>query len=86
MRQHQLMHPDSEFSPYRDAIHITATNSLKQGIVNNNDDFRKWIGDEVYSFSELSQTIGDGWFAPSTELHQYTILSQVLHQFSDEEK
>lgn len=82
----QLMHPDSEFLPYRDAIHITATNSLKQGIVNNNDDFRKWIGDEVYSFSELSQTIGDGWFAPSTELHQYTILSQVLHQFSDEEK
>jgi len=82
----QLMHPDSTFSPYRDAIHITATNSLKQGIVNNDDDFCNWIGTEVYSFSELSQMIGDGWFSPSTELHQYTRLSQVLHKYAKEKK
>lgn len=82
----QLMHPDSAFSSYRDAIHITATNSLKQGIVNNNDDFCNWIGTEIYSFSELSQVIGDGWFFPSTELYQYTRLSQVLRQYSENHK
>lgn len=82
----QLMHPDSTFSAYRDAIHITATNSLKQGIMNNKDDFCNWIGREVYSFSELSQVIGDGWFSASTELLQYTKLSEVLRQYSDNQK
>ncbi|EZP58408.1 hypothetical protein BW42_03090 [Exiguobacterium sp. RIT341] len=82
----QLMHPDSTFTPYRDAIHITATNSLKQGIMNNNDDFCNWIGREVYSFSELSQVIGNGWFSASTELLQYTTLSEVLRQYSDSQK
>lgn len=79
----QLMHPDSTFSIYRDAIHITATNSLKQGIVNNNNDFCNWIGNEIFSFSELSQVIGNGWFLPSAELHQYTLLSQVLRQYPE---
>jgi len=81
----QLMHPNSAFATYKNAIHITATNSLKNGIEESNNELCRWIDGEVIAFSELARAIGGGWFSATTELLQYTRLSEMLRHYSESE-
>ena len=74
----QLMHPTSRFGPYRDAIHITATNSLRDGMEESSNELFRWFHDPVISFADLSRVLGGGWYRPGTELHQFILLSEAL--------
>ncbi|MGY0210135.1 hypothetical protein, partial [Bacillus subtilis] len=61
----QLMHPASRFGPYRDAIHITATNSLRDGMEESSNELFRWFHNPVISFADLSRVMGGGWYRPS---------------------
>jgi hypothetical protein len=82
----QLMFHDSLFADYRDAIHITATNSLKRGMMESNSELNYWFNGPILSFSELAKYIGNSWFLGRTELQQFTTLSKVLRQFNNTQK
>ncbi|TCI49689.1 MULTISPECIES: hypothetical protein [unclassified Exiguobacterium] len=76
----QLMHPDSLFKSYQDGVHITATNSLKIGMIESNTELIKWLDGPVISFADLAKESGNRWFRSSTELQQFTLLSKVLRE------
>ncbi|WHY94700.1 hypothetical protein QNK12_15090 [Neobacillus cucumis] len=80
----QLMLKDSLFAKYKDAIHITATNSLKRGMMESNTELSHWIDGPILSFSELSKFVGNKWFSGQTELQQFTLLSKALRQYNED--
>ena len=80
----QLMLHDSLFSKYEDVIHITATNSLKKGIMEGISASYKsrWVTAPVLSFGQLTPFIGSKWFLSKTELIQNTRLSQIMREYA----
>lgn len=76
----QLKGKNSAFEKYREAIHITATHSLKSGILKSMETHR-WIHGPVLSFSELLPYVGNGWFRGKTTLFQNTKLSYFLRRY-----
>lgn len=74
----QLMHPASRFGPYRDAIHITATNSLRDGMQQSNNELVSWLHAPIISFADLARVMGHGWFQSETEFQQFILLSEAL--------
>lgn len=76
----QLMHPNSLFKSYQGGVHITATNSLKRGMIESNNELVKWLEGPVISFADLAKETGNRWFRSSTELYQFTLLSKVLRE------
>jgi hypothetical protein len=80
----ELIHQDSAFATYKDAIHITATNSLKAGMMKSNSGLRRWFTGPIISFAELLKYIGGDWSKGKINLRQYTLLSKELRRFNDE--
>ncbi|MDL4842466.1 hypothetical protein [Aquibacillus rhizosphaerae] len=77
----QLYAPDSIFmKQYNDAIHITATNSLRRALVENNAQ-RRWIDAPIISFGQLVKNIGYGWFRSKTMLKQMIELTKIYDEF-----
>lgn len=79
----ELFHPNSKFSKYKDAIHITATNSLKAGMMKSNTGLNRWFTGPIISFAELMKYIGYGWTKSKTNLKQFTLLSKELRSFNE---
>ncbi|WP_413367309.1 hypothetical protein [Lysinibacillus sp. 3P01SB] len=80
----ELFNPNSTFTAYRDAIHITATNSLKTGMMKSNSSLNRWITGPVISFAELMKYVGGNWTKSKTSLKQFTLLSKELRVLSAE--
>jgi hypothetical protein len=80
----ELFHQNSGFAPYKDAIHITATNSLKAGMMRSNNGLRRWFTGPIISFAELMKYIGGDWSKGKTNLKQYTLLSKELRRFNEQ--
>ncbi|PGZ12548.1 hypothetical protein COE47_31675, partial [Bacillus thuringiensis] len=57
----ELFHQNSAFAAYKDAIHITATNSLKAGMMKSNSGLNRWFTGPIISFAELMKYIGGDW-------------------------
>ncbi|WP_138418247.1 hypothetical protein [Aquibacillus sediminis] len=79
----QLMLKDSIFAKYSDAIHITATNSLKRGMMESNTDLSQWFVGPILSFSEIAKFVGKTWTLGQTELRQFTLLSKALRKYNE---
>ena len=81
----ELMNPESRFKEYENAIHITATNSLKAGMMKSNSDssFTRWFSGPIISFAELLSFLGYGWSKSKKNLKQFTLLSKALRQRSE---
>lgn len=80
----ELFHQNSAFAKYKDAIHITATRSLKSGMMKSNSELNRWFTGPIISFSELLKYIGGNWSMGKTRLKQHTLLSMALRQYSEE--
>ncbi|WP_422424585.1 hypothetical protein [Bacillus sp. PSXD-155] len=80
----ELFHQNSAFSVYKDAIHITATNSLKAGMMKSNSGLNRWFTGPIISFAELMKYIGGDWSKGKTNLKQYTLLSKELRRFNEQ--
>ncbi|RWQ73461.1 hypothetical protein [Bacillus cereus] len=80
----ELFHQNSAFAAYKDAIHITATNSLKAGMMKSNSGLNRWFTGPIISFAELMKYIGVDWSKGKTNLKQYTLLSKELRRFNEE--
>lgn len=80
----ELFHQDSTFATYKDAIHITATTSLKTGMIKSNTGLNRWFTGPIISFAELLKYIGGDWSKAKTRLKQYTLLSKELRQFNEQ--
>lgn len=80
----ELMHRESVFANYKDAIHITATNSLKTGMMKSNSGLSRWFSGPIISFAELMKYIGGDWSKGKTSLKQYMLLSKELRRFNKE--
>lgn len=80
----ELIHPNSSFSTYKDDIHITATNSLKVGMMKSNSGLNRWFTGPIISFAELLKYIGGDWSKGKTRLEQHTLLTKELRKFSEE--
>lgn len=65
----------------KNAIHITATSSLKSGIMNSISNGNRWLDSPILSFGQLVPFIGYDWFSSKTELLQYTTLSKSMRTF-----
>ncbi|MER2155790.1 MAG: hypothetical protein ABS917_16480 [Solibacillus sp.] len=80
----ELMHRESRFKAYENAIHITATNSLKAGMMTSNSDssLNRWFSGPIISFAELLRFLGYGWSKSKTNLKQFTLLSKALRESS----
>ncbi|ETP67318.1 hypothetical protein G159_19430 [Planococcus glaciei CHR43] len=74
----ELMNQQSRFMEYENAIHITATNSLKASMVISNNNINRWFTGPIISFAELLSFLGDGWAKSKTNLKQFTLLSKAL--------
>lgn len=80
----QLYAKDSIFlKEYADAIHITATATLRKGLVEHNRATR-WIKAPILSFGQMVKYIGNRWFQAETLLKQSITLTQAYEQFSQE--
>lgn len=79
----ELMNQQSRFMEYENAIHITATNSLKAGMMTSNSNIDRWFTGPIISFAELLRFLGDGWSQSKTNLRQFTLLSKVLRERSE---
>ncbi|PEZ63326.1 hypothetical protein CN372_14030 [Bacillus anthracis] len=80
----ELFHQNSTFAAYKDAIHITATNSLKAGMMKSNSGLNRWFTGPIISFAELMKYIGGDWSKGKTNLKQYTLLSKELRRFNEQ--
>ncbi|WP_144488485.1 hypothetical protein [Bacillus sp. ABP14] len=80
----ELFHQNSAFCAYKDAIHITATNSLKAGMMKSNSGLNRWFTGPIISFAELMKYIGGDWSKGKTNLKQYTLLSKELRRFNEQ--
>lgn len=80
----ELLNPNSAFATYKDAIHITATNSLKAGMMKSNSGLYRWFTGPIISFAELMKYIGDDWTKSKTNLKQFTLLSKELRLLSEQ--
>lgn len=77
----QLYASDSIFmKEYNDAIHITATTSLRRALVENNSQ-RRWIEAPIISFGQLVKHIGYGWFKSKTILKQLVELTKIYNMY-----
>lgn len=79
----ELMNQQSRFMEYENAIHITATNSLKAGMMTSNSNVNRWFTGPIISFAELLRFLGDGWSKSKTNLKQFTLLSKALREQSE---
>ena len=81
----ELMHKNSLFKEYENEIHITATNSLKAGMMKSNSEssLNRWFSGPIISFSELLRFLGNGWSKSKTNLKQFTLVSKALRQQSN---
>lgn len=81
----ELMNRESRFKEYENAIHLTATNSLKAGMMASNRDssLNRWFSGPIISFAELLRFLGDDWSKSKTNLKQFTLLSKALRQRSE---
>jgi hypothetical protein len=77
----QLYASDSIFmKKYNDAIHITATSSLRRALVKSNSR-KRWINAPIISFGQLVKNIGYGWFSSKTMLKQMIELTKIYNNF-----
>lgn len=77
----QLAHINSEFKKYNKFLHITATNSLRRGVIQNNAELR-WIEAPVITFGHILDNMDCFWFTSKTQLKQYTLISQYLREYT----
>lgn len=78
----QLYAKDSIFlNEYADVIHITATSSLRKGLVEHNQS-QRWIEAPIISFGQMVKFIGDDWFKGETLLKQSISLTHTYNDFS----
>lgn len=70
---------------YKNVLHITATNSLRRGIIQNNSELR-WLDAPVFTFGQILKQVGDQWFSGKVQLKQYTTISSLLRNHSKENK
>lgn len=80
----ELFHQNSAFTAYKDAIHITATNALKAGMMKSNSGLNHWFTGPIISFAELMKYIGGDWSKGKTRLKQHTLLSKELRRFNEQ--
>ncbi|MFD2446584.1 hypothetical protein ACFSO7_21835 [Bacillus sp. CGMCC 1.16607] len=80
----ELFHQNSAFAAYKDAIHITATNSLKAGMMKSNSGLNRWFTGPIISFAELMKYIGGDWSKGKTRLKQHTLLTKELRKFNEQ--
>jgi len=77
----QLYASDSIFmKKYNEAIHITATSSLRRALVESNAR-KRWINAPIISFGQLVKNTGYGWFRSKTMLKQMIELTKIYTDF-----
>lgn len=70
---------------YKSVLHITATNSLRRGIIQNNSELR-WLEAPILTFGQILEQVGYQWFSGKVQLKQYTAISSFLRKHSEENK
>jgi hypothetical protein len=70
---------------YKNVLHITATNSLRRGVIQNNSELR-WIEAPILTFGKILERVGYQWFSGKVQLKQYTAISSFLREYSEENK
>lgn len=82
----QLYEDHSEFLQWNEALHITSTTSLRNGIFEHLAEDNEWLKSPVLTFSQILNKIGDGnwyWYSSKTQLKQYSIISQKLRELAE---
>lgn len=70
---------------YKNSLHITATNSLRRGVIQNNSELR-WLDAPTITFGQILEQVGYQWFSGKVQLKQYTAISSFLRDHSKENK
>lgn len=82
----QLYQEDSLFLQWNDALHITATTSLRRGIQEHLSQGAEWIKAPILTFGQILNKIGDSdwyWYSSKTQLKQFSVISRKLRELAE---
>lgn len=82
----QLKAKDSIFLEYKDALHITATGTLRDGLFEYLSKDR-WIETPIVTFGHFLNKIGTEnwlWYSSKTQLNQYSLISKQLRLIAED--
>lgn len=82
----QLYENHSVFLQWNDALHITATTSLRNGIYEHLSQENEWLKSPVLTFGQILNKIGDEnwyWYSSKTQLKQFSVISQQLRKLAE---
>lgn len=82
----QLYEEHSRFKEWNHALHITATASLRKGIIEHLAEENEWIKSPILTFGQILDKIGNAewyWYSSKTQLKQFSIISRKLRELAE---